>query len=307
MTHKTEIITSRKGGFGGSDAKMFLKVGKNGIESLSETDKMRIAVALGQIPYKETFTTKAMQAGNEFEEWIGKHVLTDYESNPRICAKEKYRNFSIFAHPDFVNDRPDHAVGFFGATGYKDRYSICEVKYTTADFEQTAKDYESQLQWYYMLRPSADVFLYKGTQGKPFEDYNFAHVEKSDNIVDAILQGINLIDDFCDTFVYEQKEEWSVEDLLPFEQTDAQVMFQCLSEIKVLEEKVKEYRERMLNVLLENNVKSLKHDKYTLSVVGESIRSTFDKKQLLADYPEINESDYLKKSIVKPFLKINLK
>ena len=54
MTHKTEIITSRKGGFGGSDAKMFLKVGKNGIESLSETDKMRIAVALGQIPYKET-------------------------------------------------------------------------------------------------------------------------------------------------------------------------------------------------------------------------------------------------------------
>ena len=25
MTHKTEIITSRKGGFGGSDAKMFLK------------------------------------------------------------------------------------------------------------------------------------------------------------------------------------------------------------------------------------------------------------------------------------------
>ena len=95
--------------------------------------------------------------------------------------------------------------------------------------------------------------------------------------------------------------------MLPFEQLDAQVMFQCLSEIKVLEEKVKEYRERMLNVLLENNVKSLKHDKYTLSVVGESIRSTFDKKQLLADHPEINESDYLKKSVVKPFLKINLK
>ena len=290
MTHKTEIITSRKGGFGGSDAKMFLKVGKNGIESLSETDKMRIAVALGQIPYKETFTTKSMQAGNEFEEWIGKHVLTDYESNPRICAKEKYRNFSIFAHPDFVNQD-----------------IIYEVKYTSADFQQTAKDYAAQLQWYYMLMPKGNVFLLKGTQGDDFKYWDFAHVEKSDNIVDAILQGINLIDDFCDTFVYEQKEEWSVEDLLPFEQTDAQVMFQCLSEIKILEEKVKEYRERMLNVLLENNVKSLKHDKYTLSVVGESIRSTFDKKQLLADYPEINESDYLKKSIVKPFLKINLK
>ena len=290
MTHKTEIITSRKGGFGGSDAKMFLKVGKSGIESLSETDKMRIAVALGQIPYKETFTTKAMQAGNEFEEWIGKNVLTDYESNPRIYAKEKYKNFSIFAHPDFVA-----------------RNNIVEVKYTIGDISQTMNDYEAQLQWYYMLNPKAMVVLYKGTQGKEFNLYSDTIVNKQFTIVNLLVKGIQLIDDFCDTFVYEQKEEWSVEDLFPFEQTDAQVMFQCLSEIKVLEEKVKEYRERMLNVLLENNVKSLKHDKYTLSVVGESIRSTFDKKQLLADYPEINESDYLKKSIVKPFLKINLK
>ena len=290
MTHKTDVITSRKGGFGGSDAKMFLKVGKSGIESLSETDKIRIAVALGQIPYKETFTTKAMQSGNEFEEWIGKNVLTEYESNPRIYAKEKYRNFDVFAHPDFV-----------------DKDTIYEVKYTSSNFQQTSKDYAAQLQWYYMLMPKGKVFLLKGNQGDDFKYWNFALIEKSDSIVDAILHGINLIDDFCDTFVYEQKEEWSVEDLLPFEQTDAQVMFDCLSEIKVLEEKVKEYRERMLNVLLENNVKSLKHDKYTLSVVGESIRSTFDKKQLLADYPEINESDYLKKSIVKPFLKINLK
>ena len=290
MTHKTEIITSRKGGFGGSDAKMFLKVGKSGIESLSETDKMRIAVALGQIPYRETFTTKAMQAGNDFEEWIGKSVLTDYESNPRIYAKEKYRNFEIFAHPDYVKDDV-----------------ICEVKYTTADFQQTAKDYWAQLQWYYMLRMTSTVFLYKGNQGGDFRYLDFAPIEKCNGDILTLVKGIQLIDDFCDTFVYEQKEEWSVEDLLPFEQTDAQVMFQCLSEIKVLEEKVKEYRERMLNVLLENNVKSLKHDKYTLSVVGESIRSTFDKKQLLADHPEINESDYLKKSVVKPFLKINLK
>ncbi len=307
MTHKTEIVATRKGGFGGSDAKMFLKVGKNGIESLSETDRMRIAVAMGQIPYKETFTTKAMQAGNDFEDWIGNNVLTYYESNPRIYAKEKYRNFDIFAHPDFVNEDTIHEAGNFGRNGFNSRYSICEVKYTAADFQQTAKDYESQLQWYYMLRPDADVFLYKGTQGEPFDFWDFCNIEKDITTVNSLIKGIQLIDDFCDTFVYEQKEEWSVEDLLPFEQLDAQVMFQCLSEIKVLEEKVKEYRERMLNVLLENNVKSLKHDKYTLSVVGESIRSTFDKKQLLADHPEINESDYLKKSLVKPFLKINLK
>ncbi len=299
MTHKTEIITSRKGGFGGSDAKMFLKVGKNGIESLSETDKMRIAVAMGQIPYKETFTTKAMQAGNEFEEALANSYFRKLESNPRIVSRRKYKNFTIFAHPDFVSDlRVGNRAGLY----------IKEVKYTIADINQTAKDYEAQLQWYYMLDTEVrSVELVKGTQGESFGDIEFMEIRKDAVMIDYLLQGIQLIDDFCDTFVYEQKEEWSVEDLLPFEQLDAQIMYNCLHEIKLLEEQVKEYRERMLNVLLDNNVKSLKHDKYTLSVVGESIRSTFDKKQLLADHPEINESDYLKNSIVKPFLKINLK
>ena len=39
---------------------------------------MRIAGSdWGKLMSKETFTTKAMQAGNEFEDWIGKNVLTD--------------------------------------------------------------------------------------------------------------------------------------------------------------------------------------------------------------------------------------
>ena len=106
MTHKAEIIQSRLGGFGGSDAKMFLKVGRKGIESLSETDKKRIAVALGQIPYQETFTSKAMEAGNEFEAWIAKTVYKEPEwiNNKRLESENiKPKNFKVFAHSDFVN------------------------------------------------------------------------------------------------------------------------------------------------------------------------------------------------------------
>jgi len=44
---KREIVETRKGGFGGSDAKMFYKVGLKGLSALSDTDKRRIAVALG--------------------------------------------------------------------------------------------------------------------------------------------------------------------------------------------------------------------------------------------------------------------
>ena len=105
MTHKAEIIQSRLGGFGGSDARMFLKVGRKGIESLSETDKKRLAVMMGQIPYQETFTTKHMMAGNEFEAWLFENKFTkehNYKSNERIYSDKKYNNFIIFAHPDFA-------------------------------------------------------------------------------------------------------------------------------------------------------------------------------------------------------------
>ena len=61
---KNEIIESRTGGFGGSDAHIFLKVGKYGITSLTDSDKKRIAVAMGLVEYEPIKPTKAMEAGN---------------------------------------------------------------------------------------------------------------------------------------------------------------------------------------------------------------------------------------------------
>ena len=52
MTHQKEIEQSRIGGFGGSDAKMFYKVGLKGMSALSATDMKRIAAAKGLQPYK---------------------------------------------------------------------------------------------------------------------------------------------------------------------------------------------------------------------------------------------------------------
>ena len=299
MTHKAEIIQSRLGGFGGSDAKMFLKVGRKGIESLSETDKKRIAVALGQIPYQETFTSKAMEAGNEFEESLKNSYYRKLESNPRIVSRRKYKNFIIFAHPDFVNDL---------RVGSKAGLYIKEAKYTIADINQTAKDYEAQLQWYYMLDTEVrGVELVKGTQGESFGNIEFMKITKDITMIEYLLQGIQLIDDFCDTFIYEPKDEWSVTDLLPFEQQDAQLMHNYLSEIKELQEKADYHKQRLLETLIENNVKSLKSDNYTLTVVPEGVTSRFDKAKLFKENPELNESDYVKQSKRSAYLKISLK
>lgn len=296
---KREIVETRKGGFGGSDARLFYKVGLKGLSALSDTDKRRIAVALGQAEYIEIPATEAMEAGNEFEMWLRSKYSEEngWESNYKLESDFiKPRNFKIFAHADFYD---------------KDRNTVIEAKYTSTDVDTTIKDYIAQLQWYYMLGAKI-VFLTKGDQGSKFDadeykGYYDLFIVRDDKFIEILRNGISMIDDFCDTFIYQEKDEWTTFDLMPHEQAAAEVMFNYLSQIKKMEEEVEKQKAIMLDLMLKNGVKSLKSDGYTLTVVPESIRSTFDKAKLLKEHPEINESDYLKTSVVKPYLKITLK
>ena len=292
---KQEIINTRVGGFGGSDAKMFYKVGLNGLSALSDTDKRRIAVALGQAEFVETYTTDAMEAGNEFERWLAVNsytVETGWENNFYLTSDIiKPNNFKIFAHADFYDDVNKIVV---------------EAKYTSSDIDTTINDYMPQLQWYHMLGVKG-VYLIKGNQGMDFNKHKGRTIKRDDNYINILLEGINTIDEFCDTFIYTEKDEWTEGDLLPHEQRAAQLMYNYLEQIKVMEAEVEKQKQMLFDVMYKNGVKSIKSDKYVLTIVPESVRSTFDKKKLLKEHPEINEADYLKTSKVKPYLKIILK
>jgi len=295
MDYKKEIVKSRVGGFGGSDAKMFYKVGLNGLSALSDTDKRRIAVALGQAEFVETYTTDAMEAGNEFERWLAVNsytVETGWENNFFLTSEIiKPNNFKIFAHADFYDDVNKIVV---------------EAKYTSLDIDTTINDYMPQLQWYYLLG-AKNVYLIKGTQEIDFNEYEVQFIDKNISDINILLEGIKIIDEFCDTFIYTEKDEWTEGDLLPHEQRAAQLMYNYLEQIKVMEAEVEKQKQMLFDVMYKNGVKSIKSDKYVLTIVPESVRSTFDKKKLLKEHPEINEADYLKTSKVKPYLKIILK
>lgn len=290
---KDEIIKSRVGGFGGSDTKMFYKVGVKGIESLSNTDKKRIAVAMGQIPYEETFTSQAMEAGNEFEAWLAENVYKEsysWKNNKRLDAPSETRNFTLFAHADFCNSYDE----------------VVEAKYTSSTLEQTEIDYMAQLQWYYFLGVRR-VVLTKGTQGVPFNEYEDRDIKKNKSYQTAFKKGIQLIDTFCDTFVYEVPEVWTTGDLLPHEQKGVQLLTSYVNEIARLETSAKELKDKLYQLMLDNGVKSLKNDNLTLSIIAPTKKNIFDKARLLKDHPEIKESDYIKQSDVKGYLKINVK
>ena len=67
--HQQEIEATRVGGFGGSDAAMFLRIAKKGgVDGLSNTDLYRIAVAMGIKPYVPVPVTEAMQNGHTFDD-----------------------------------------------------------------------------------------------------------------------------------------------------------------------------------------------------------------------------------------------
>jgi len=67
-THKEEILATRRGGFGSSDASMILEIAKTGKIYKQEHFK-RLAVFEG-ILEPENFTTPAMEVGNQREKEI---------------------------------------------------------------------------------------------------------------------------------------------------------------------------------------------------------------------------------------------
>ncbi len=100
--YKQDIIATRMGGLGSSDAKMVEKVGKIG--KLAYADKERIAEMLGIIERRQ-FSTSATALGDLIENQmyeIVKELYPDAVSNPYYKSKlsEEY-GYDIFNHIDY--------------------------------------------------------------------------------------------------------------------------------------------------------------------------------------------------------------
>lgn len=114
VLHQKKIEQSRVGGFGGSDAKMFYKIGLNGLSALSNTDKLRIRVAKGIDEYKPIMQTEAMQKGHDFEDWWADWfggAFRGFTREHRVEPDVKMaRNFNVFAHADFYSIEDRRAI-----------------------------------------------------------------------------------------------------------------------------------------------------------------------------------------------------
>ena len=87
-THKQNIESTRVGGFGGSDAAMFYRIGLKGLSALTNSDKKRIRVAKGMDEYKSIPVNEAMRRGHDFEDWYAENVaMVSLEREKKLSRK----------------------------------------------------------------------------------------------------------------------------------------------------------------------------------------------------------------------------
>ena len=113
MRNDEELKRSHANGFGGSDAKMFAKIGAKGIESLSTTEKKRILVALGKMEAEDFGGNVYTEAGHLFEDYCANAALSickGMEREKYMEAEGMAKHFKVFAHADFYDEATNTVV-----------------------------------------------------------------------------------------------------------------------------------------------------------------------------------------------------
>ena len=288
-THKNEIEVTRVGGFGGSDASLFYRVGLRGLSALNNTDKKRIRVAKGMDEYKSIQMNDAMQRGHDFEDFYEMSESTSLMSREVLFSAELAKNFKTFFHADF-----------------SDKYYVYELK-CVQNPDNVEKDYEAQLQWQAMIS-GMKVCLVVCDSAKRFEDYNEPiEIVRDENVINILKNGIRLIDENWETLDLNVGEEWSESDLMPFEKNDIAIFTSYLQRIQQLEELAEESKLKVFQFMRDKNIKSLKSDSYTVTFTPESTTTSIDKKKLFTAYPKIKEQGYIKTSPKKAYITVKLK
>jgi len=282
---KQEIINKRMGGLGSSDAKMVAKITRNGC--LSDSDNQRIAIMLG-LEQKREFKSLPTEYGNFIEERIFEIIKKKYPnaiSNPYYKSEElseKY-GFDIFNHIDYEVETDDKLIWI-------------ENKATKKCAAETFEEYKYQICWHENLliekamavrkMPILLMSHYKVDEYGDFIAENLT-IKEIPHINCDFSKGFEIISEAIKDFQYEPKEELYADNLPVSIQEKMQQMAVCLREIKEAENKVEQFKERMKEMMLENNVKSIDNDFFRISLVGESFSSSFDKKTFEKEHPDL--------------------
>lgn len=299
MRNEQELMKSHAAGFGGSDAKMFAKIGANGIESLSTTDKKRILVALGKMQAEPFGGNVYTEAGHLFEDYAANaaySICKGMEREKYIEARDLAKHFKVFAHADFYDEATN---------------AVVECKFSQDNTMKVYEDYFAQLQWYYMLNADK-VTLYHGWGTVlPFDVIGVlpVNVGKDDDFIACIRDGIAELDKAIEDGAFDDYKQTEIADTdMGGEAAKAvRALAYIMTTIKEAEQLANQHKETLLAWMEAHGVLNIKGDGFTVSYVSPTTRKTFDTKKAQADFPALKDDQYYKTSAVKSSVKITLK
>ena len=181
--HEQEIRTTRVGGFGGSDAAMVLEIAERiaSGQQLTTTQKHRLLQLKG-LETRPDFDSPEIQSGRAFEDEVAKSLNAkdwDRETfltpNPNTSMAVR-KNFRVFAHADFYNPKTN---------------TVTECKWSRKfNHDGLKKQYQAQLQWYYMLGADAVCLCSDTAEGRKTTD-----VARDDMMVEMLKASLEIIDE----------------------------------------------------------------------------------------------------------------
>ena len=305
-SHQMEIESTRVGGFGGSDAALFLRIAKKGgVEGLSNTYLYRIAVAMGIKPYVPVSPTEAMQNGHIFEDSYERILkdsgITTYEREVKLVAKCQPKNFKIFAHADFlINGKTYNKPVKKFVIVHECKFIADEEK--TAD--EVAETYKAQLQWYYMLGVEY-VDLIRGYGNPEYPSTQNLVIDEDEAIVEQLLQGIQLLDDAIESgWVPEIEEEYAAamsEKMQNIIHDYETLKFQK----SAIDEKLDELQKQIVEYMTIGNVAKINGTLGTISRTADSVVESFDSTKFKKENAELY-NQYIKKSTRKGSLRYTI-
>lgn len=315
--YKDEIISSRVGNLGGSDARILAAIAKNGCVQRAQVERLAIAKGLYERP---NITNIAMQYGDFIENMIYDSLVQvdeRWESN-KCFRSQKYgrEGLGLLVHIDF---------SLFDESRDKPLLLWVECKATTTDIEQTYKDYKEQLYVEYVLgkelaeQLGADfkLELCHYDASVMFEgEFQLQFAFDPDKIsrkkvifkkpVFDISSGMDIAAQYVSEMTEYKREEidW---DYLPAEvQEQMKQVNNILVSIKEKQDSIEEFKSRFYDFLCKNEIKSVKTPYFTISRVDEAISMQFDKVKFASEHPEL-VAEYQKEVKKKGYVLIKTK
>jgi len=292
--HNDEIRATRVGGFGGSDAAMVLAMAERIREGqpLTTAQKHRILQLKG-LETCPDFDSQEIQAGRAFEDEVAKSLEamgwdreTLLQPNPNTTMAIR-QHFRVFAHADFYNPKTN---------------TVTECKWSRKfSHDGLEKQYQAQLQWYYMLGADAVCLCSDTSDGRKTTD-----VARDPVAVDALAAALETIDEAFPALDLTINDN-GINELPP---TVAALLKDIETTTKLMaqeEEMLKAKKAELLAYMDGNNLNKVWTDTASVTYTAPTSSVGFDAKKFEKDHADLYAAYHTKITKKAGYLTVNLK